>query len=162
MKSSDHLPLYGVGPVYGAVVAVSTVAAVVCSRLPVFAGGYLRGLRIPLLVLGIAAVLAAAFLWYQAVIVSRLDDNIVENRLVTTGAFAWVRNPIYSAIMMACTGVLMMLANWYFAPLPFLWWLFVTVLMKNTEERWLRERFGQEYEAYCRRVNRCWPRPPRR
>lgn len=31
----------------------------------------------------------------------------------------------------------------------------MTVLMKNTEEKWLSERYGSEYEAYCRRVNRC-------
>lgn len=31
----------------------------------------------------------------------------------------------------------------------------MTVLMKNTEEKWLSKRYGSEYEAYCRRVNRC-------
>ena len=33
----------------------------------------------------------------------------------------------------------------------------MTILMKATEEKWLRELYGKEYEDYCKRVNRCWP-----
>lgn len=29
--------------------------------------------------------------------------------------------------------------------------------MKNTEEKWLSERYGAEYESYRCRVNRCIP-----
>ena len=45
----------------------------------------------------------------------------------------------------------------FFLILPFAYWLFLTILLKNTEEKWLRELYGKEYEEYCRRVNRCWP-----
>lgn len=39
-------------------------------------------------------------------------------------------------------------------PLPLVFWLFMTVLMKETEEKWLKDLYGAEYEDYCRRVNR--------
>ena len=83
-------------------------------------------------------------------------------RLVITGAYALVRNPIYSAAMLACTGGILLIGNAWFFPLPLLYWLFMTLLMKATEEKWLKKRHGSEYEAYCRRVNRCWPWFPRR
>ena len=80
-----------------------------------------------------------------------------ENRLVTTGAYALVRNPIYSAAMIACTGVILIVSNAWFFVLPFIYWLFMTVLMKATEEKWLRNLYGKKYDDYCKRVNRCWP-----
>lgn len=33
----------------------------------------------------------------------------------------------------------------------------MTVLMKHTEEKWLKNLYGKEYEEYCKRVNRCIP-----
>ena len=96
-------------------------------------------------------------MWIMAVIVSKLDDNIKKNHLVTTGIYSWVRNPIYSACMFACTGFILMIGNAFFFVLPFVYWLFMTVLMKQTEEKWLRALYGQEYDDYCKRVNRCIP-----
>ena len=98
-----------------------------------------------------------AVMWIMAVIVSKVDDNIKKNHLVTTGIYAWVRNPIYSACMFACTGFILIIGNVFFFVLPFVYWLFMTVLMKHTEEKWLRDLYGQEYEDYCKRVNRCIP-----
>ena len=96
-------------------------------------------------------------MWIMAVIVSRVDDNIKKNQLVTTGIYAWVRNPIYSACMFACTGVILMIGNAFFFVMPLIYWLFMTILMKHTEEKWLRDLYGQKYETYCKQVNRCIP-----
>lgn len=52
-----------------------------------------------------------------------------------------------------------MAGNFILLILPFVYWIFMTVLMKNTEEKWLSELYGDEYAAYCRRVNRCIPFP---
>jgi protein-S-isoprenylcysteine O-methyltransferase Ste14 len=41
-------------------------------------------------------------------------------------------------------------------------WAFLTVLMKATEEKWLRDLYGQEFEEYCARTNRCIPWFPKR
>lgn len=40
------------------------------------------------------------------------------NHLVTTGVYACVRNPIYSAFLIACTGALMIYGNLYLFVLP--------------------------------------------
>ena len=156
-KNAEHLPLYGVGPIYVYVIAGLTLAAVLMRNSSLFASGRLEAAHGPLRILGIMLILAGVGLWVYAVPISKIDDGIKENRLVTTGAYALVRNPIYSAAMIACTGVILILGNAWFFVLPFAYWLFMTVLMKATEEKWLRALYGKEYEDYCRRVNRCWP-----
>ena len=157
MKKQDHMPIYGVGPLYVYVIAALTLAAVLLRNMPVFSSGKLAGLHTPLLILGVLFIAAGIALWIYAVPVSKIDDGIKENRLVTTGAYAMVRNPIYSAAMIACTGVILIVGNAWFFVLPFAYWLFMTLLMKATEEKWLKDLYGAEYEDYCRRVNRCWP-----
>jgi len=161
MQEKNHLPLFGVGPVYAAVVIALTVAAAVISGTGVLASGQIARLRMVFTVAGILFIAAGVLLWVQAVIVAKIDSNIEKNRLVTTGVYAWVRNPIYSAIMIACTGVILIAGNAWFFVLPLFFWLFMTVLMKNTEEKWLLEKFGSEYAEYMKRVNRCWPWPPK-
>ena len=157
MKKQDHLPIYGVGPLYVYVIAALTLAAFFLRKLPVFSSGQMKEMRTPLLVLGILLILSGIALWIYAVLISKIDDGIKENRLVTTGAYSLVRNPIYSAAMIACTGVILLIGNAWFFPLPLFYWLFMTVLMKATEEKWLKKLYGSEYEDYCQRVNRCWP-----
>lgn len=162
MKKQDHLPVIGVGPIYVCCITALTLAAVLTRRLPVFASGELKNIHPLLLILGILLIALGIFIWIQAVIVSKLDDNIKENHLVTTGIYAWVRNPIYTAFMILCTGVLLIAGNAWFFVLPIIYWLFMTAMMKGTEEKWLRDLYGQEYEDYCKRVNRCWPWPPKK
>ncbi|MBQ9416639.1 MAG: hypothetical protein IJU20_07360 [Clostridia bacterium] len=41
--------------------------------------------------------------------------------------------------------------------LPLAYWLFLTILLRQAEEKWLFAAFGEGYEAYCCRVNRCIP-----
>ena len=36
-------------------------------------------------------------------------------------------------------------------------WLILTVVLKNTEEKWLSNLYGEEYEKYKKSVNRCIP-----
>lgn len=157
MKSKEHLPIYGVGPVYVCVIAALTLAAVLLRNQPFLDSGKLPGNHIFFVIVGVLLIVIGIALWIYAVPISKIDDGIRENRLVTTGAYALVRNPIYSAAMLICTGVLLFLHNAWFLILPFVYWTFLTVLMKGTEEKWLIELHGKKYEDYCRRVNRCWP-----
>lgn len=56
-------------------------------------------------------ILFGAWLWYSAVFLARVDDHIKGNTLAATGIYAWVRNPIYSAFLLACTGALLLADN---------------------------------------------------
>ena len=86
-----------------------------------------------------------------------MDDNITENRLKTDGIYAWVRNPMYSGWWFLITGISLMWVNFLMVFVFFINWGIMTVVLKNTEEKWLLNLYGSEYAAYRTRVNRCIP-----
>ena len=162
MKNENHLPLYGVGPIYGAIIIVLTVAGMLLTGCNLLPAGSDTALRLPVDVAAILLIAIGILLWVKAVVQARIDANILANKLVTTGVYAWVRNPIYAAFLFACTGALLLMHNLWLLLLPPLYWALMTVLMKHTEEKWLTERYGAEYQEYCQRTNRCIPRFPRK
>lgn len=162
MKKYEHLPIFGIGPIYVISILFPTLVAVILGNLPVFSSGKLQILRIPFVIIGALLIILSAFIWIQAVIISKLDENIKKNHLVTSGIYAWVRNPIYSAFMILCTGVLLVAGNVWFFILPFIYLWLLTVLLKHTEEKWLLDRYGDAYVEYCKKVNRCLPWIPKK
>ena len=162
MQNKKHLPMMGVGPIYGAVIIAVTIIAVIAGKSTIFEADRVNFLKIPLLIIGILLIVLGVHLWAGALFQSKIDNHIVENRLATTGVYGLVRNPIYSAFLFFCTGALMIAGNIFFLPLFFFYWIFMTVLMKCTEEKWLKNLYGREYEEYCRQVNRCIPWFPKK
>ena len=144
MKNKEHLPLMGVGPVYVMSIIALTVIGIVLSVVDILNIGKYDVLKIPFAILGVLLIALGVFMWLSANFASKLDDNIKSNKLVTTGIYAWVRNPIYSAFLLMCTGAILIANNIILLLLPLLYWIFMTVLMKNTEENWLLELYGQD------------------
>ena len=162
-SSEDHLPLYGPGPAYVATILILTVVGIALSltRVIPFAAVPDGAPSLAFKVLGALLIVGGVALWLAAVKGAQIDDNIEANTLVTTGAYGVVRNPIYSAFALVCTGAILICGNLWLLVLPFVFWAFMTILMKQTEEKWLAELYGREYEEYCKRVNRCIPWFPR-
>jgi protein-S-isoprenylcysteine O-methyltransferase Ste14/membrane protease YdiL (CAAX protease family) len=80
-----------------------------------------------------------------------------DHRLVTSGPYAWMRHPMYSGLALTALGGLLLYRTWAFV---FLLICFLAVLLRaRPEERVLVETFGEEWQAYCRRVPRFVPRP---
>jgi len=153
----DHLPILGVGPLYVITIVLITIIGIFLSAtrfIPVITFTNMRWIFI---LIGILCFAIGITLWLRAVIIDKLDTHIIKNELVTTGVYAYVRNPVYSAFMFVCTGVLMIYGNLVLLLLPIIYWGFMTVLMKSTEEKWLEDLYGQEYIQYLQRVNRCIP-----
>ena len=153
----DHLPILGVGPLYVITIVLITIISIIFSAtrfIPVITFTNMRWIFI---LIGILCFAIGITLWLRAVIIDKLDTHIIKNELVTTGVYAYVRNPVYSAFMFVCTGVLLIYGNLILLLLPIIYWGFMTVLMKSTEEKWLENLYGQEYIQYLQRVNRCIP-----
>ena len=89
------------------------------------------------------------------------NDNNIEYLLITTGVYSIVRNPVYSAVLLMCTGAICMANNLVLFFIPVICWIYITIFLKLTEEKWLVNLYGQEYIEYCKRVNRCIPWFPR-
>ena len=77
--------------------------------------------------------------------------------LITTGLYARLRHPRYVQVALALLGYAL-IANYLAIYLVFAAWLIVMYPLVLLEERELRERFGEAYEAYCRQVPRFIPR----
>ncbi|MDO5785163.1 MAG: isoprenylcysteine carboxylmethyltransferase family protein [Eubacteriales bacterium] len=151
----EHLPVYGVGPIYGMGILLATVVGIALSCMEIVPVASFSVTKIPFIIIGILITVLGFVIWFKAAF--RIDKYIVSNELCTDGIYAVVRNPCYSGIMLMCTGVLFIANNLYLLILPFVYWIAMTILMKNTEEKWLYELYGQEYLDYCKRVNRCIP-----
>ncbi len=111
---------------------------------------------------GVLAALAGAWglHWSLASLGKNLTDTVVvrrEAQLVTTGAYHWVRHPYYVVAGWLMGAVTLLTANWLIG-LTSLAVLGLLVWRTPQEEAELHARFGQEYEDYCQRTGRFWPR----
>ena len=79
-------------------------------------------------------------------------------RLVASGPYRFVRNPMYEAVVAVAAGQGLLFGSVavlvYAGVLVATFHLFVTLY----EEPYLRSQFGPDYEAYCQRVGRWLPR----
>ena len=160
--NEDHLPIYGPGPIYVGVIAAVTVLGIALTVACIVPNARVGALVWPLRIVGALLIVGGVALWVGANFKSNIDEGITTNTLVTSGVYSIVRNPIYSAFSLVLTGVILIFGNLWLIVLPFVFWAFLTVLMKATEEKWLADLYGSDYADYCRRVNRCIPWFPRK
>lgn len=75
------------------------------------------------------------------------------DKLVTTGIFAFSRNPIYVAFWFVLFGEFLVFPNWILLVyLPTAGWLIHRQVLR--EEEFLKAHYGQSYSEYCHRVRR--------
>ena len=105
--------------------------------------------------LGYLLLVPGVVFWASAVF--QLLTGFPKGKLVTTGAYGVVRNPIYSSVtFFILPGVALLTLTWvYFVPAVF---LYVGVMIFiGREEQQLIQAFGKEYEDYLTRVDRMIP-----
>ena len=89
-------------------------------------------------------------------------------RLVVSGAYRYVRNPMYVAVIGAIVGQALLLGQTVLLGYAALVAALVVSFVRLYEEPVLRHKFGEEYEAYRRAVPgwlprlRPWSSPPHR
>ena len=153
----EHLPIFGVGPIIILPQIIITIIGVILTEKGILLDWSFGILKIPLLILGVASVVCGILLLYGAVFKARIDRKIKENTLVTDGVYGIVRNPIYSAYYLVCLGVVLIENNYILFLVPILGYVYMTIILKNTEEKWLYALYGEKYKEYCKKVNRCIP-----
>lgn len=153
----EHLPIFGVGPIIILPQIIITIIGVILTEKGILLNWSFGILKIPLLILGVASVVCGILLLYGAVFKARIDRKIKENTLVTDGVYGIVRNPIYSAYYLVCLGVVLIENNYILFLVPILGYVYMTIILKNTEEKWLYTLYGEKYKEYCDKVNRCIP-----
>ena len=151
-----HLPLYGIGPLYVAIIVLLTAAGIILSECGVISGKFTM-LKTPMLILGLFFIVDGLRIWLTAAFVSRIDKHISENELVTSGIYSRTRNPLYTGWAFLCIGALLWEGNVWLVVLPNVFVILLALIMKRTEEKWLTELYGEQYRQYAQRVPRFWP-----
>jgi protein-S-isoprenylcysteine O-methyltransferase Ste14 len=79
-------------------------------------------------------------------------------RLVIRGPYHFVRNPMYIGAGVALAGAALFYESLSLLGYTGLFFVATQLFVVWYEEPTLRRTFGQEYESYCRQVNRWWPK----
>jgi protein-S-isoprenylcysteine O-methyltransferase Ste14 len=74
--------------------------------------------------------------------------------LVSTGPYKFTRNPMYLSLALLTLAFALFLNTWWIVVLLFPALLAVQRFVIVHEEKYLRRRFGADYEAYARHVRR--------
>ena len=124
------------------------------SRLPgaSLLPGYLPLFGVVPIATGVTLVLWAARLF------TRVGTNIIpltqSSALVIEGPFAYSRNPMYLGLLLALTGLAIVLDSaWPWLVLP-VFYAVIRLRFVRHEERLMEATFGDAYRAYCGRVRR--------
>jgi len=155
------------GPTLGTILFVATVPGTVIGVVPYLLSGW----RLQTALLGPATrwIGAGLFLLALPLFLDFLVRFVRDGRgtpapvaapqhLVVSGAFRYVRNPGYVAVLSMVAGQGLFFGST--AILAYAFWLALGfhLFVLFYEEPTLRRRFGEEYAAYCRRVPRWLPR----
>jgi len=110
--------------------------------------------------LGYFYLVLGLILWGAAVL--QLLTGFTKGKLITTGAYGVVRNPIYSSVtFLLLPAVSLLTLTWVYIIVSFFLYAGVMIFIKK-EEMQLSQAFGKEYEKYKAKVDRMIPfRKPR-
>ncbi|HUW66173.1 MAG TPA: isoprenylcysteine carboxylmethyltransferase family protein [Spirochaetia bacterium] len=91
--------------------------------------------------------------------ISTFSREYKKGKLITTGTYSLCRNPIYSSfIVFIIPSIALLLHAWLLITAS----IFMYVMFKaniGKENEYLRDRYGDEYRGYERRVNEILPIP---
>lgn len=106
---------------------------------------------------GAVLIAAGVLLWIVGGVTVMRAYN--RDELVTSGAFALVRHPIYAAwITLVFPGLALLTRSWPLCLTPLIAYTIFRRLI-HREDEYLAQRFGQAYLDYRRRVNEVIPFP---
>ena len=159
IKKKETLPLYGIGPYLIFPMLIISVLGLILTYYGMILVYKIDALNWLLIGLGIILLLDGILIWFAAFKLSKIQSNIRNDRLVTDGVYSLVRHPIYSAWLQISTAFILFSQNIYLFVLPIIFWVILSVVMVKTEEKWLTEKFGDDYLEYCQITNRFVPFP---
>ena len=156
--NENHLPVFGIGPYLISIIGIITVTSSILSYYHLIPIYKINELNMVFLILGIILIILGIIFWISAVLISKIDREVENSKLVTTGIYAHVRHPIYAAFFYIAVGLILISQNILLFVLPIIFWAFLTVAMIKTEEKWLTDKFGNDYINYSKKVNRFIPK----
>ena len=153
----QKMPTYGAAPYLYISMLVLNLTGWVLHQSVLESGLLTGGFKDLFYLIGFILMGVATRIWWLSVVKSDISTSIQNNGLKTTGIYARTRNPIYFSWWLCGIGSILHLHNvWLLILIP-IQWVILTVVIRNTEEKWLYELHGEAYKDYCARVNRWIP-----
>lgn len=109
-------------------------------------------------VAGLGQLIRVAAIGLEYIIRGGKNRQIYAKKLVTGGLFAHCRNPLYDGNLLILLGLGLCADSVLFLVGGMAFFLFAYHAIIAAEEAFLRGKFGSEFDEYCTRVNRFWPR----
>lgn len=153
---SENITRWGVGPIfagislaYGAMIFMLNQVYFPLLRFTLFSNTVNITLGVILIGIGLPVFLIPAF---------TIDKYFYEGKLCTTGVYRFLRHPIYAAwITFIIPGIVLIRGSVLGISIPIVMYLVFRILIVK-EERYLEEKFGEEYLEYKRNVGSVFPK----
>ena len=153
----QKMPTYGAAPYLYISMLVLNLTGFLLSQSVLQSGLLKGGFQDLFYLIGILLMLVAARIQWLSGVKSGVSTSFQSDELKTTGIYARTRNPIYFSWWLCSSGAILCVHNvWLLLLIP-IQWVILTVVIINTEEKWLYELHGEAYKDYCARVNRWIP-----
>ncbi len=111
------------------------------------------------LILGVVSLPFLA--WTQQALGSNFSTTLhvrQEHTLVTSGPYRHIRHPMYTALFLSLTAILLLTRNWLVGGVPLVGLCVIVFLRVPREERAMIEKFGDAYREYMKHTGRFLPR----
>lgn len=154
---SERLSRFGVGPyIVGATIAYALLAGIATLAWPNTL--LLRVLDHPVIaIIAVILIVLGLPLWLIGIVTVQRAYN--HDQLVTSGVFALVRHPMYSAwIVLILPGLVLLSRSWPLLVTPIVTYIVFKTLIRK-EDDYLTARYGKPYLEYRARVREIVPIP---
>ena len=143
----QKLPTYGAARYLYISMLVLNLTGLLLSQSVLQSGLLTGGFRDLFYLVGFLLMIIAARIQWLCGVKSFISISIQTMEFKTTGISWWLSS----------IGITLTMHNvWLLILIP-IQWVIITVVIRNTEEKWLYEIYGEAYKDYCARVNRWIP-----
>lgn len=110
---------------------------------------------------GISGLGLLLLLWVQWALGKNFSTTLrlrADHTLVTHGPYRWARHPMYTALILLWSGLVLLAANWFLGALVLLGILGIIRVRTPREEAMMLRAYGDAYREYMKRTGRFLPR----
>jgi len=118
---------------------------------------YLWPISLGLIVTVTGQLIRGATIGLAYIIRGGRDGKVYAEELVTSGIFNHCRNPLYVGNILMLVGVGILSNSLIYMVIFIPAFLFIYQAIVLAEENFLRNKFGEQFVAYCKKVNRWLP-----
>ena len=153
----QKMPTYGAAPYLYISMLVLNLTGLLLSQSVLQSGLLTGGFKDLFYLVGFLLMFVAARIQWLSGVKSFISTSIQTSELKTTGIYARTRNPIYFSWWLSSIGITLTMHNMWLLILIPIQWVLLTVIIRNTDEKWLYALHGEACKDYCARVNRWFP-----